>query len=84
MLARFKDQLLSSNGMTIVNVFFALSAFFLGPFSTIIAFSLWLAFLVYNILHTPHKSTQIVYGLLACYALFVLLYNIYALLTLLH
>ena len=78
MLARFKDQLLSPNGMTIVNVFFALSVFFLGPLSTIIAFG------VYNILHTPHKSTQIVYGLLAAYALFVLLYNIYALLIFLH
>lgn len=84
MLARFKDQLLSPNGMTIVNVFFVLSVFFLGPLSTIIAFGLWLAFLVYNILHTPHKSTQIVYGFLAAYALFVLLYNIYALLIFLH
>ena len=84
MLARFKDQLLSPNGMTIVNVCFALSAFFLGPVSTIIAFGLWLAFLVYNILHTPHKSTQIVYGLLAAYAVFVILANGYALFTFLH
>ena len=83
MLTRFKERLLSPYGMNIVNVCFALSVFFLGPISNIIAFSLWLAFLVYNLLHTPHKSTQIIYGLLACYAVFVILANGYALCTVL-
>ena len=83
MLTRFKERLLSPYGMNIVNFFFVLSAFFFGPVVNIIAYCVWLVFLVYNILHTSYKSTKIVYGLLACYALFVILANGYALSTVL-
>lgn len=77
MLTRFKNQLLSPNGMTIVNTCFALMAFLFSPVAVSIAYALWLAFLIYNILHTPYRSTKIIYGLLACYALMVILANGY-------
>lgn len=83
MLTRFKERLLSPYGMNIVNACFALMAFLFSPVAVMAAYTVWLVFLVYNILHTSYKSTKIVYGLLACYALFVILANGYALSTML-
>ena len=81
MLTHLKERLLSPYGMNIVNVCFVLMAFTFGPVSVMIAYVVWLVFLVYNIRHTPYRSTQISYSLLACFALFVILVNGYALCT---
>lgn len=81
MLARFKEQLLSPNGMNIVNICFTFMVFLFSPVAVMAAYAIWLAFLIYTIRHTTYRSTQIIYGLLACYALVVILANGYALCT---
>ena len=82
MRATFKERLLSPYGMTIVNGCFALMAFLQNPLATIIAYLLWLIFLVHTIRHTPYNSTKVLYSLLVCFALYVIAANGSALLGL--
>ncbi len=79
MRATLKERLFSPYGMNIVNACFALMAFLHNPLATIGAYLTWLAFLAYTIRHTPYTTTKVLYGVLVCFALFVIAANLYAL-----
>lgn len=69
MLEKLKATLLSENGMKIVNPLCMLSVFIGEKVLKIFMFTLWLIFLVYSIKRTQVKTMQVIYALMAVFAM---------------
>lgn len=79
MMAQRIKQLLSENGMKIVNTLFLLSAFLPDPVLTLCSSVVWLMFLIYSIRTTRSKGLLVWYAVLCVLSVLLAGCSIYGL-----
>ena len=81
MLKKFKDRLLSVNGMTTINLLFAFAAFIGTPVLFNFVFAIWLFYLYHSFKATKYKFMKIFYGILSLFAATYIILTLYRFIT---
>lgn len=77
MWKRLKRTLFSQNGMMVVNALFLLALFIRGRMLSFLAYSVWLAFLIYSFRKSESRGSKVIYACFGALAALNLVINLY-------